>query len=889
MNKLSCKKKSWFCLQKLKKKILLYILFSITLYAHSNESYELILDNFQQISENELHFDVILQNTGAAFFLNNVQMVIEFNQHILPENGFFDNSGLNIISESSDLFYPPKDQNFYLSTNNDGLVLLTGEPLLEEVAQEISTDDYIRIARLQVIVFYKDARGAFSDVAPNLTFRESSSFALKCPVDENGRKTGIAEHLNGRQLINNIPNRSLAGHCFSGIGNWSANNNDDNYIHWNAHPETHQDFAFNLPQQYHNVIITGTALILSGETVTLKADIDELGGRLTIIKPPSPQYQIMLVANGFNARVRLLDAEYNELDNPTFADAGTVFYLQAITFPGSGEFLNWTDQYGNVLSTSSMFGPYEMPAADMEITANWSSGSKTVDGAGVEYQNAGLVIEPGGSLTVDTIYNDHEAGAEAIVLQSTAGDDATGSLIHQNQGVGATVERFIDRWPAESPWHGWHLISSPVEAMPIRPEFVPVGEDGTIPPWVDFYKWDEAHVQDHEGEMLTGWWINSKLSGGIWNPEFEDNFQTGRGYLMAYGPQSKGVVRSFMGELEVSDVPVTNLTHTGEGDDAGWHLLGNPFASALDWTRGDWQRANIIGGPKIWHETYASYTPVIDIIPAMNGFMVHTSGDGSLTMPAGARVHDITGWYKSGGVALARAALADGQATKRFRGDSGTIPHIRLTAFDPVGQTAQETVILQRPEATEGLDPVFDTPFMPGYAPEFYTISEHTPLALNNHPELYDGMIIPMGFKKNASSEFYIALSANIGNTILYLEDRIANKMHLLNETPVVHFTSLPGDPVQRFRLHINPDQSTLAGEAAAQEHPVVFAYQNTIYVHTRSEIITIRVMDLHGRLLKHRKLYGSGHHTINSTLPKGIYIIRLFDGQGVMTKQLML
>ncbi len=888
--------KPGICNQKAKMIVLFCVALNVGIFAYSNESYELILDNFEQLSEHEIQFDLLLHNSGATFYFNDLQAVINFNTSIIPQDGFFEDSNLNIIPESSELLYPPIDNNFFLVPNGDGFALFTGEPMLNQAAQKVNNGNTIKIARLQIILSYKDGLGAFLDCFPDFDFNESFSFAQKCPVDSNGNKNGAAEHLGGRQLLSYIPIRPLASHYFSGNGNWDESI-DGKYVHWNAQKDTHQDFAFNLPTQNNNVIIAGTAYILSGESILLKA-IDGVGGRLTIITGPPPQYIIALIANGFNAQVKLLDEESNELENPSSLEAGTSLFLQANTGPGSGLFLNWTDQHGNVLSTESLFGPYEMPAEDMEITANWSSGSKTLAGGSVPKAvdrqnteekphgqggiqsnktrmrnlNTGLVIEPGGALTVETIYNDHEAGAEAVVLQSAAGDDAAGSLIHQNQGVEATVERFIDRWPADNPRHGWHLLSSPVKNMPIRPEFVPVGEDGTIPPWVDFYKWDEAHVQDHEGGMITGWWINSKLSGGIWNPEFEDHFQTGRGYLMAYGPQSKGLVRSFTGELEVSDVPVTNLTHAGEGDNAGWHLLGNPFASALDWTRGDWQKVNITGGPKIWHEAHASYTPVIDIIPAMNGFMIRTSGNGSLQIPAEARVHDPTGWYKEN------------------RDDApGTIPHIILTAHDPAGQTAQETVVVIRPDAVAGFDPGNDTPYLPGYAPLFYSISDNTPLALNNQPEFLNELIIPMGFQKNTSTEFYISLTRNLTGMDLTLEDLLTGQMHPLSESQPYHFSSSTGDPVQRFNLHVKPGQTTETPKVPIHELLHAFVYQKTIFVNTTSQITTIQLFDIRGRMLKHQQLHGCGQHTLKYDLPPGIYVARLSDENRVVTVKVML
>jgi len=539
-----------------------------------------------------------------------------------------------------------------------------------------------------------------------------------------------------------------------------------------------------------------------------------------------------------------------------------------------------------------------MPSEDVEITALWSSGSVLTDdveneiSVNIASKNTGegssIIISPGGALSADRIYNKQEGGVGNIVLRSEGPYDVPGSLIHNNTGVEATVERYIGRHGGGGPESLWHMIASPVHNMDVRPEFVP---EGIIPPWIDFYKWDESHTATYNGEEITGWWINSKQAGGNWNSDFENAFRKGKGYLLAYGEPDKGhgnKAHSFTGTLHAEPFTVQNLTHSPEGEYAGWHLLGNPFASAIDWTLGDWQRQNILGGPKIWDSQWSSYTPVIDIIPAMTGFMVNTSGNGALTIPPEARVHQATeeppahhaGPYDH---------HADNPVARdihtRLPASHNTSPRILLRAHETHGHTAQTTIILFRDDATEGFDPPLDTPFMAGHAPKLWssppahdTNPEAIPrLALNNLPEPHDELTIPLGFEKNDSHTFHIKLLQNSTQQALFLEDVFRRKMHALCRERSYHFTAADHDPPGRFFLHLtNGNPPIPSWENEQNPKPHIYATPQKLVAHTWCKKSTLEILNLRGQRVTKTPLNDQGRHTLNHTLNPGVYIARL-------------
>ena len=901
----------------------LFLVFMFLLAAsivNSEENiYVISLANAEQVSENELHVDLLLSNNGASFFIDHVEVVIGFNPAITGE-GFFDSdAGLQVIAGSSQLIYFPVSTNFIVE-DDDSFRFDTPQPGEGDLVQEVGSGSTLRLARLKVIVHYEDMRGVFDNIPPGFMFDADDSRLFVCDVDDDNRKSGPAMLLEGGAFHNATGNRPLAGHYYSGNGYWHG---DDGIKHpqWNAHEETHSNFAHQLPHEHANAIIGGRVSIAHNQAVTLTADNNGNGGHLYIQNAQPGIYNLELKANGAGVNVMLLDSAYNILPNPAKITQGEKFSIYTICLWGDetcGSFINWTDQNNEIIEGGEFNGPFTMPASDMVITANWTSGTTSqplyhdasaciAAGAPTTFSpdtpladvflpsskhrdlSSQLVIEPGASLTVDILHNDHDAGAEAIVLQSLDGSDVAGSLIHMNDGVLATVERYIDRWLPDSPQHGWHFIASPVQDMDIRPEFVPYMPDGTVPPWVDFYKWDEALVDELDGEEVAGWWVNSKRPGNTWNPDFEDVFVTGRGYLLAYGePGSKDAgdrVHRFSGVMEVGDVTHGGLSHTEPGEYAGWHLIGNPFASALDWTKGSWQRQNILGGPVIWHEANASYTPVIDIIPAMNGFMIKTSGGGSLTIPADARTHHASGWYKSP-VADNAYACSSREPGKQHAGSVLPYPtpkstpdamaHIRLTAYCPDRQTAQESVILFRPEATNGYDPLYDTRFKEGHAPQFYSLSDNKPLLLNNRPDPGEAQTIPLAFLPERTSTYYIALSNQPEDVRLYLEDPLERQIHTLSDNKAYSF-SQSGGQMRNFLLHINPGEVSEPNAGADEDSALdSWSWQKTLYVRTESNRTCVRLYNIRGQLLHHVSLNGQGLHSMELPGLSGVFVVRL-------------
>ncbi|PKO95303.1 MAG: hypothetical protein CVU14_11620, partial [Bacteroidetes bacterium HGW-Bacteroidetes-9] len=232
--------------------------------------------------------------------------------------------------------------------------------------------------------------------------------------------------------------------------------------------------------------------------------------------------------------------------------------------------------------------------------------------------SASVTLAAGTDLTVtNTLVNAN--GINGILIQDG------GSLIQPTQNVSATVERQLSNADWTNGMDGWHLLSSPVEN-----QLVANGGFTTDP--YDFYAWSETNND----------WLNQK--DGANNIT---SFVPGNAYLVSY---DDGGTKSFAGELNVNGITFSDLSLTGSSYYVGYHLLGNPFPSALKWNDGNWALSNVGGIASVWNEIAQNYLSLAnpnDIIPANQGFFIQINdASNSITIPAQSRIHSTQSFYK---------------------------------------------------------------------------------------------------------------------------------------------------------------------------------------------------------------------------------------------------
>lgn len=457
-----------------------------------------------------------------------------------------------------------------------------------------------------------------------------------------------------------------------------------------------------------------------------------------------------------------------------------------------------------------------------------------------------LTIAAGKALTVSGKVT-NSVGAAGLVIESTT--TTIGSLIHSSTGVAGTVKREMTNADWATGVDGWHFLSSPVASQAIDPNF-------TTAPY-DFYYWNEA----------TNFWINFKNTSSWSTAHGSTNFKEGTGYMAAY---DNGGTKDFSGSLNVSDVPITGLVISG-GTNKSWHLLGNPFSAPLKWDVSNvWELTNIGGVINLWNEVGQSYTPLNngdgDVIPPTNGFMAQvSSGTGSLMIPASKRTHNAQNLYKS-----------------------TSYPVVKLFARNIDFPSYQESQIRFNPQATSGYDLEYDGYFLPGYAPQFYSVSNNENYMVNSLPEPSSGTIIPFSFVKNDGVNFAIeatGLETVLFTSSVYLVDNKLNISHNLSVNPVYSFTSEATDVPERFEIHFGVVVGT---DNVSDQKLNAYFSGNTLYLGGGDGMAKVGIFNVQGQKIVDQSIQLGGLQGLPVKLPAGVYFSQIVNNGNTLTLKMI-
>jgi hypothetical protein len=324
----------------------------------------------------------------------------------------------------------------------------------------------------------------------------------------------------------------------------------------------------------------------------------------------------------------------------------------------------------------------------------------------------------------------------------------------------------------------------------------------------------------------------------------------------------------FTGNINVSNITKTNFT-LSNGANYSWHLLGNPFSSALKWNDGNWALNNIASNAKIWNESAESYSDIAPngTIPMEQGFMISVNNaTNSITIPAASRIISSADWYKS--------TLCN---------------FITLIASEQDGSSYQESKILINTAVPKEFNFDSDSRFLAGYAPQFYSLKGDEKLSTISLPSLNSVDVIQYGFIKNQSDSYKIELSETIPGQPIYLYDIKADSVQDLSENPVYSFTSAEGDDPVRFNLYFQNLFTSLPEHNDKGAFSIYQSNGNINIVTNQTTNAEIRVSNMLGQVVIQGKTNGSLTPSINiSNLPNGVYIVSLISNKKTYSKKIV-
>jgi len=495
--------------------------------------------------------------------------------------------------------------------------------------------------------------------------------------------------------------------------------------------------------------------------------------------------------------------------------------------------LTWTGALSTDWNTPSNWDPAIVPSATIDALIPDMPNDPIVsmdpenpaECSNLTIQNSAVLsVAAGKALTVNgTLVNN--AGNAGLFLKSDA--TATASLIHETSGVNATVERYIPEYAGAA---GWHYISSPVGVQAIQPEFVasPTPNAGD-----DFYKFSEPDYL----------WLSVKDNSGNWNTSFENNFVTGCGYNVAY---AENETKSFAGELNVGDFTFNGtttpaITYTADGG-IGWNLIGNPFASSLNWNL--CSRTNIdasvyaydgdAGQYVSWNGSIGALTD--GIIPPMNAFFIKASANPELTILNSARTHAANNFYK----------------------EKSYVEDLLVLKVEGNGFSDQ-TFIHFNGDASNNFDSDFDAYKLSGIeeAPQLYTKAGDSKLSINVLPYSSDEIEIPLSLKVGQDTEYKISVSENtfwetVDISLKDLESGILYDLRTQTSITINHGINNSSD---RFLILING--ATGVEETSDENDGIeIYIFDNQIFIKTDEPgEVQVAVYNLLGQNILHRTL----------------------------------
>lgn len=313
---------------------------------------------------------------------------------------------------------------------------------------------------------------------------------------------------------------------------------------------------------------------------------------------------------------------------------------------------------------------------------------------------------------------------------------------------------------------------------------------------------------------------------------------------------------NFSGSLNTGNMSISNLSRTASSSKKGFHLLGNPYLSSLEW---DTTTATNLTNT-IWYRTVNnSSTFVFDTYNAASMVGTNNNQKGAVTKhipPMQAfwvRVKTPDG---STGSLATTNSLRSHQTNYTMDANSEQANFMRIKV-NFKGNT-DEAIILFDSQALDTYES-WDSEkmFSSGTKlPQIYTeISGSGSMVINSLHGLNGPLDIPLGFKTDTASDFniYADLSSFNPNTSIYLEDLQTGTTTNLRTTGFYSFSSIITNTISRFILHLNP--ATISGQ-------VVYAdSQNTPMAGC---LLTLENYD--GNVIETTITDGSGNYVFTET-----------------------
>ena len=526
------------------------------------------------------------------------------------------------------------------------------------------------------------------------------------------------------------------------------------------------------------------------------------------------------------------------------------------------------------------------------------------NGSGLSLNNTGLDVTRVLRLSNGGFFTN---GLPVRLLSGTGGTaliDNTGGIVTGT----VQVQRYVNN--TLNAGTGYRHLSAPVSGAPVSQ----LGSGGspivtnpafnlasatvrpTIVPYPTVFSYDETQVPagGSTAQAFDQGWQSPASNASVMGTAQGYTAQVGGGQTLTFsGPQNNGAAA------------VGGLGYGSAGTQTGWHLLGNPYPSPLDWstlsvgTAGTDNLQNLSGAVYVFqssgqyagtYRTYQNGQGGDPLIASGQAFFVRTAGVGQSGTFRTSNANRVTTWSATG--------------STLYRGSSDFRPRLTLSLSSPGAPTDAATVYTEA-GATPAVEARYDAYKLhnPGGA-NLFTLAGPDELTINGLPPLASAeVVVPLGLTLVAAGPCVLTLDelANFpATTGVLLHDNQLGTFTDLRQQATYAFTAGSLTSNTRFALVLRPS-GVLATHAGLQAEQVAL-YPNPAHTTATLRLPAVPnaasasavLLDALGRTVWQRTLpitpAGSRTELDLRGLPIGIYTLRLQAGASApVTKRLII
>tara|TARA_R110002073_G_scaffold57778_4_gene146747 strand:- start:164675 stop:167311 length:2637 start_codon:yes stop_codon:yes gene_type:complete len=381
-------------------------------------------------------------------------------------------------------------------------------------------------------------------------------------------------------------------------------------------------------------------------------------------------------------------------------------------------------------------------------------------------------------------------------------------------------------------------------------------------------------------------------------------------------PQKQSVVFDGLVNTGVIQTSIEKSTNTEQAD-LDWHLIGNPYPSALDAKAflDDPLNTSIVNGTiYLWtHNTAISKSNAGNnsYNYSSNDYASFTSGTGGVAAISGSEIPN--GFIASGQGFFLEAATSGNltfnngmraktnntQFFKKVPSELVEKDRIWLNLFNEKGAFSQ-LLIGFIDGATDGIDRSYDGPKFGGNYISFYSIIEDKNFAIQGKDAIEDEEHIKLGLFTNITQGDSLKISINkvegaIADYNVYLKDSYKNTLHDLTMEDYLFIPEEQGTFDNRFELILSRSKVLSVTETDIENENLILINRNQsidISTSKKSTITHLRAYDILGKSIFSMNPNKSNSSINTQNIAKGTVLLinaRLENNQSISKKVIIL